>query len=570
MPTKDIREEELLDKDIDSAEELWEELLPERKAPDQRARRTALVTLPYLATNYGQTRIGWNHREAPSLRAPYAGENGDVVLALGSKCASALWPTGSQSFFLGIDPITQIEQQGQEVKLTKEQRVELRRQGMQATSIVLSRLMALEIFPHTEQAEVQGMVMGGFLQSYKSRFRSYRMDTYVLDRDPCGAMLDIVVREVVNRRSLPLKYREMADRKVVIGPGWSGKKKEIQIFTWVHRTSPPEYIGQQEGDFKEWVEIESTRVTDDENQVVEGVYPANRPLPWTYVPWIQAYDEVYGRSKVEMLYGLHTAFEAITRMILEKGAAVSRHITFIARDSGIDIDEFLAKPNLGAMHGDFTKIGVPAASVNSDTNFLVQLWIKLQERLATAYGKPQYHPVERRSAAEATIQLQETQLTTAGVWALQVPRYQIPTVRMVVNDLIDEGVEMFPMLRSANLANALVPRVFGGLEVLNRNDEAMRRDLFYASATAYLGSAFAAYSDKYTSLINLAAAKGLDISEELLDGDAIKEMDRTAMLNEITKGVPLEIVKQAMEAAREQAAARQVPATNPQMNGTAA
>lgn len=551
----------LLDADLEYADgrptrgcDLWEELLPYRRSTDQRAKRAAMTTLPYLASNFGNLRVGWNHKDAPSLRAPYAGENGDVIETLAGELGLALWPPSAQSLFLGIDPITRLETEGgEEVELSSEQKTELRREGMAATTVVLSRLQALEIFPTTVELEKTGMVAGGFLLSFKKRFRNHRLDTYVLDRDPWGVLLDIVTREIVPRRALPKKYRDLADRKRLFGPGSSPtRRQEYNVYTWVRRTKPTSEPGEFDGEYREVLEIEGERAVDENGEDQIGIYPAGQPMPWLYVPWIQAYDEVYGRSKVELLYGMHTAFEAVTRMLLEKGAAVSRHLTFISKDAGIDLDEFLAMPNLGANYGDFTKVGSPAASVNSDTNFLLMLWQRLQERLSAAYGQTQFKPVERRTAAEATIQLQETQKKTGGAWAMQVPRFQIPVVRMIVKDLLSEGVNLFPSLKKEGLANAIVPKVHGGLEAYMRTDEGMRRDLFYASASAYLASAFAAYSDRYAELVSLAQLKGVDVSESLKDSQAMAEADRGAALAEATKGIPLELVKQAMTMLREQ------------------
>jgi hypothetical protein len=504
----------------------------------ERAMKTAAVTYPgVFPPEAFKSRSGWNHLDAPSLRSPYAGENQRCVTTLASKMSLAQFPQSTQSFYLDIDPMVVFEIDGQPAAPSPEDRQKIRERLMKASRKVLSMMTDRNFFAAAEFVELTAIVTGGALlcQKRKRKPRVFRLDTYTLDRDSYGNLLQIIVHERIHRDALPPMIREKLDRAkkmmaVTPAPGQSTQAKEHSLYTVVQRNEETDNNLDTIG-YEEWQEVDELRI-----DATHQTYKPGRQIPWLYVPWRMNYDERYGRSKVEELYGLHAALEAFTQMLLQSGAASARRVKIIKKGSQTDLDEFLDAPNLGAIYGDPEDIGEGEGLPYADMKFVFDIREACRMSLQKAYGVVEFTPVERRTAEEARFEVEELSATNGGTWSQHVESFQMPVVRLYLDEIIEEGLLDLGGSKD-NTRKAIVPRIVTGIEALQRQQESRRRLEFYAGYKAYTDSGLPLITKKRVAAGAYATSLGLDLEDELLTEEEIAQKEQQMAMATQMEGV---------------------------------
>ena len=252
-----------------TAQERFTQLDQGRSVILDRVREAAELTIPALMPPEG-------HTEQSDLPTPYQSIGSRGVNNLASKLLLSLLPP-SQSFFrLRLDEkaLQALTEAGADRgKIDTALR---NRENVIMRFIERGNLRPM-LFAALKQLVVTGNAVLYLPKSGESQM--YRLDQYVVVRDPAGTVTELLIKESAHPKSLPEEVIEACDVDT------NDDKKSCDIFTrvWLERPG-----------FYKWAkEINETTVPGSEGQAKK------EDLPWLVLRWQAVENEDYGRGLVE-------------------------------------------------------------------------------------------------------------------------------------------------------------------------------------------------------------------------------------------------------------------------------
>jgi len=177
----------------------YEQLAVEREMFLNRARDCSEVTIPTLVPPSG-------HSSATEYRTPYQGIGARGVNNLASKLLLSLLPPNSPFFRLQVDDQTLVELTGQDNARAKVEEALNQIERSVMTEIETSGLRS-PIFEALKHLIVAGNVLVYLPKS--GGIRVFRLDSYVVKRDPYGNVLEIITKEEISPAVLEEKELEL-------------------------------------------------------------------------------------------------------------------------------------------------------------------------------------------------------------------------------------------------------------------------------------------------------------------------------------------------------------------------
>ena len=163
----------------------------------ERARECAELTIPTLIPPK-------NINEATEYKTPYQSIGARGVMNLASKLMLALFPPQAPFFRLSLDDLVYKQIQGSpEQKQTIEQGLSKIEKAVMDNMEVSNDRVA--VYEALKQLIVSGNCL---LKLTDKGLRVYRLENYVIKRDPQGSVLKIIIKESLNPATLPDKIRE--------------------------------------------------------------------------------------------------------------------------------------------------------------------------------------------------------------------------------------------------------------------------------------------------------------------------------------------------------------------------
>jgi len=340
-----------------TAKGLYSLLEPKRSPFLRRARDASKITIPSLMPEEG-------HGGSSKLKTPFQSLGARGVNNLSSKLLMALMPPNAPFFRLRVD--------NPEIKEAAEQSdavADLDKALGDIENEVTSEIEKSAIRVSAGEALKQLIVSGNVLlyMNPKGGAKVFKLDSYIIRRDPEGTALEIVVQETVDRVTLPDEIRQAIDKQEKASSETA--KKEIELYTHISRKTD------------RWA------VYQEANGLVvpgtQGEYPLDKS-PWIPLRYTQIDGEDYGRGFVEEYYGDLSSLEALTKTIVEGSAAAAR-ILFLVNPNGTTQKKTLQEAPNGAIRsgnaGDITTLQMDK---QADFNIAFQTIGSLTERLS--YG----------------------------------------------------------------------------------------------------------------------------------------------------------------------------------------
>ena len=168
----------------------YDELKIKREPYLQRARNASSLTIPSLIPPQGSN--------GTNLPEPSQGFGSKATIFLSSRLMAALYPPGFSSFRLMIPP-EQIMQSGQE----PDEQVEI---GLILAETLINAEIERKNWRAPTNMILQHLIVGGNAMEMvtpDNRIRGFRLDQYVVVRDPSGRLLEFVIEEKVFPDNLP-------------------------------------------------------------------------------------------------------------------------------------------------------------------------------------------------------------------------------------------------------------------------------------------------------------------------------------------------------------------------------
>lgn len=296
------------------------------------------------------------------------------------------------------------------------------------------------------------------------RAKTWRLDQYVVRRDPTGDLLEIVVEEQVTAMSLP-----DAGKKFVKDPL---STEPIPFFTHIYRN--PE-------NKEEW-----TIYQEIEGQVVpetQGTYKADA-FPWIAARLNAQPGEHYGRSYLEEFQGDLSALDSLSKDLLENSAACARTVFLVDPAGSTDLRSVAEADNLDVIAGRAEEVTTLQVQKSGDLNVTENAIARLSQSLAYSFllNTAVQRPQERVTAEEIRYVAAELDAALGGMYTVLGAELQLPAVRIFEQRAMK--TQKLPEIPK-DLAS---PVIVTGLQALSRGTEQRNLKAWLADVVQVVGA----------------------------------------------------------------------------------
>lgn len=467
-----------------------------------RAREAAKLTTPGLLPPEG-------HSGLSSLPTPYQGVGARGVNALANKLLLAQFPPGAAFFRLTVDPAALAGQAGAplfEPEVAShggdaQAQADLAAEAVDAALLRMEKSVAVEFETGFLRAALhaalrQLIVSGNCLLHVApdGGARVFRLDRYVVKRDPMGAVREILVREAVSPDLLP--------ERLPGAPGAQagaerGADKTVDLYTWIRRERDHWSVRQE--------------ALGQEIAGSAGRYPLDR-LDWLALRWSHVDGEDYGRGHVEEYLGDLRSLEGLMQAIVEGSAAASRMTVLVAPNGQTDAEELAEAENGAIIDGLGSDVSILQAGKFNDFRIAFEAVKMLTERLSFAFllGEAAKREANYVTAEEIRFMASELESALGGVYSVLAEELQKPLAALLLHHKAQAGA--LPPLPGGLVR----PEIVTGLDALGRGRELQKLEAFLGFVAQIgklsetpLGRRF----DLPKMLIRGGAALGVDVEQ---------------------------------------------------------
>lgn len=459
----------------------------------QRAREAAKLTIPSILPPA-------NHSPTSKLPTPFQGLGARGVNNLASKLLLALMPPNSPFFRLTVDDYT-LEQMTQQEGM----RAEVEEALGKIERAVMYDIESQAIRVSTGEGLKQLLVAGNVLLylAPEGGMKVYRLDRYVVRRDPMGNVLEIIVQDVVSPEALPQDFLA----KLKDAPQLT-KEKTLELYTRIYRD------GNQ---WRIYQEVKGGIVPG-----TEGTYPLEKS-PWLALRFTKIDGEDYGRGYVEEYYGDLRSLEALTQAIVE-GSAAAAKVLFFVHPNGVTEQRTLTEaPNGAVRTGDAKDVSVLQMEKFADFRIAFETIEAISQRLSFAFllNTAVQRGGERVTAEEIRYMAGELEDALGGVYSLLSQEFQFPLVQRLILQL--EKRKKIPALPK----DTIRPAITTGLEALGRGHDLNKLDAFIQGVNQTFGpEVVARYLNVGDYMTRRGTALGLDMKGLVRSEEEVQAMQQ--------------------------------------------
>ncbi len=480
-----------------TAKQRWVKLNTLRSGVLDRARQAAALTIPSILPDDGSD-------ENSQLPQPYQSLGARGVNNLASKLLLALLPP-SQSFFrFSID--AEVAEQLQDKTGAEDA---LRRRENKIVKWIERSNLRVSMFTALKQLIVTGNAL--LYVPKKGRMRTFRLDQYVVVRDPSGDVVEIFIKEEADPVTLPENVVAACNINVSEGSATTpADQKNCFIYTAVKLKTGGKMIEyyQEIND----IEVPGSR---GQSQVSESPYI---PMRWT-----TSDNESYGRGHVEEYIGDLRSLEGLSMAIVGFSAVAAKVIFLVHPNATTNVDDLQT-----ALTGDFVTGAlkdIEALQLDKYADFRVaqsvlqDLILRLSHAFLLSSGT--VRDAERVTAEEIRMQAQELEDVLGGVYTVQSQETQVPLVMRIISVMESTGD-----LKKLAKDIGVEPTIITGFEALGRGHELNRiRGLFSDIADTFGAEVLQQYVKIGDALRKFATGHNVDI-EDLFKDDATVKKER--------------------------------------------
>lgn len=431
----------------------YAQLESKRKTFLDRARECAELTIPSLLPKDG-------HSEASRLPTPWQGIGARGLNNLASKLLLALLPPNSPFFKLTIDDFT-LEELTQQEGMRAKVEEGLNRIERSVMNEIEANAIRVGGFEALKQLLVAGNVL--IYLPTEGGIRVFRMDRFVVKRDPMGNVLEIITKESVARNTLPAEIRDplfAKDKESQSEGETAGTDTDnVDLYTHVYRDG---------NKWKVYQEVKGEKLPG-----TEGSYPIDKS-PWIVVRFTKIDGEDYGRGYVEEYLGDLKSLEGLSQSIVE-GSAAAAKVLFMVNPNGVTDMAQLAQADNGAfVEGMQTDVTTLQLQKYNDFRVALETMNQINERLAFAFllNSAVQRGGERVTAEEIRYMANELEAALGGIYSILSQEFQLPLVKRLMFQM--ERQKRLPTLPEGTIQ----PVIVTGMEALGRGNDLARLDQF--------------------------------------------------------------------------------------------
>ena len=437
------------------------------------------LTLPYLVTRDD------NYKGKRTLLQPFQSVGAKAVVTLSAKLMLAMLPPQTAFFKLQIRD----DKIGEEIDPQTRSELDLsfskiERNIMEYIAASSDRVVVHQALKH--------LIVSGNALIFMSKdgLKHYPLNRFVVNRDGNGNVLEIVTKEMIDRKVLGLE-RQVPSKEA--NGDYSSDEDDAEVYT---------YVRLDEGSGR-WLW----------HQEVDGeVLPGSRSTapknasPWLVLRFNTVDGEDYGRGRVEEFIGDLRSLDGLAQALVE-GASVASKVIFLVSPSATTKPATLAKAGNGAIiQGRPEDVGVVQVGKTADFATASNLSQQIEKRILEAFLVMNVRQAERVTAEEVRLTQLELEQSLGGLFSLLTVEFLIPYLNRIL--LVLQRSNRIPKLPK----DIVKPKIVAGINSLGRGQDQQALTQFIGTIAQTLGpEALMKYVDATEAIKRLAAAQGIDM-----------------------------------------------------------
>ena len=481
----------------------------------RRARQAARYTIPSLMTEEG-------HNKSQALYTPYQGLGQRGLNNLSSKLLLILMPPDTPMFKLDVDDFQLQQELSLDKKAKGEMDVALNRIERAVTTDLAATTLRKSLGMSIKHLLVAGNV--AMWQDNKGAARVWTLDQFVVQRDPAGDVLEVVILEHIAKELLTDEQQEFCGCK----PTGDEDAKPVDIYTRYWRA---------DGRWQVLQEINGHIVPGSSRS-----YPLDKgPL---IVPTTNRLPgENYGRGYIETVcLGDLISFEGLSKYLLE-AAAMAAKVLWMRNPNSTVRAKDLEKPNGSVINGNPNDVGALRLEKGNDMGFAQNQANGIEKRLEQVFMLNQsvQRQGERVTATEIQFVAQDIEDALGNLYTDLASDWQLPIVLFQMARLTRQ--KRIPKLPKG----VIRPRITTGLSALGRGQDLRKLQGFTKDLVEFGGEGAAQLLNESEFVDRLAAGHGIDKTGLIKTQDQIAAQQQAAqqqeMMGNTMPGVAKEMAK---------------------------
>ncbi len=478
-----------------TAKKRWVKLNSLRNGVLARARQAAQLTIPSILPDEGQD-------ENADLPQPYQSLGARGVNNLASKLLLALLPPSQAFFRFNIDA---------EVNDKLEDKAgaddALRRRENKIMKWIERSNLRVAMFSSLKQLIVTGNSL--LYLPKKGPMRTFRLDQYVVVRDPSGDVVEMFIKEEADPVTLPEEVVSTCQINVSEGAeSTPADQKNCEIYTAVRLKKGGKMV-------EYYQEINDIEVPDSRGQSSVG------ESPYLIMRWSATDSESYGRGHVEEYIGDLRSLEGLSMAIVGFSAVAAKVIFLVHSNATTNVDDLQIANTGDFVTGALKDIETLQLDKYQDFKVANTVLEALVIRLSNAFllNSGTVRDAERVTAEEIRQQAQELEDVLGGVYTVQSQETQIPLVNRIISVMETTG-----KLDKLPKDIGVEPTIVTGFEALGRGHELNRIRALFADITATFGpEILQQYIKIGDALKKFASGHNVDIEDLFKAEDQVKK-----------------------------------------------
>ena len=493
----------------------YERLLTERNMYTDRAEKCAKYTIPMLfpkeSDNY-----------ATEYYTPYQSMGARGVNNLVSKLMLALFPPNAPFFRLVLSESV-IEALGDDAETIQRYEEGLSKLEKKITSYMETHQIRTTMYEALAQLVVAGNVLL-FLPPLEGGARLYKLNSYVIQRDGIGTVIEIITKESMSGVTLPEMAIKAMEDNTEINPD-----KQYEIYTHVYL----------EGDtYKSYQEIEGNIIAGSEQE-----YPKDKSA-WIPLRLKKMDGESYGRSFVDEYIGDLKVLEALSKSTVQVAAIASNILYLVNPNSMTRVSKLKDAKSGDFITGKIDDIQILQVNKTSDLQITTNTIATIESRLSYAFllNSAVQRNAERVTAEEIRYVARELEDTVGSIYSILSYEFQLPLVRRVMSQMVRNGIMPDLPLGSQGVE----PLITTGIEALGRGHDLTKLDTFIRYAQVF-PEAFQTSVKQGEILRQIATSLGIDANSVVKSDMEIQQEQQQAMQMQMAQQATPEMVRGAMQ-----------------------
>jgi len=498
---------------FDSAS-VYERLQMERAPYLHRAKECASFTVPSLQP---PSDSDVTEMRGQKLNEPWQSFGARAVNNLTSKLALTVLPLNAKFFRLAID-----EASLQDLEAVDNSMIEVEEELAKIEDMVLDKIEGSGLRTKVGLALRFVEVSGNALLHIPANRppRVYRLDSFVIERDPRDNIVRIVIRERVSPLTLDQATR---DRIQALGVDLENASRNwVEVFTHLKRDKTNKGVNV----WREWQEVKNKIL----HKVTTHQFDRN---PYIHMRGTAIDGEAYGRSHCEEFAGDFRALDALSKGIQQGTAQAAKVIWGVSGPTGLE--RKLAKTRNGgfvsAKEGEVWPISMQRKAVDFQAVRAEIQDLKHDLGMAFLMNSTVPRQAERVTAEEIRLVASELDDTLGGTFSLLSSDLQLPLVNIILGNMIESG-------EIDKLPEQVRPIIVTGLDAIGRSHDLQRLDVFVSGIAELLGpAAVAQFVNIPAYLRSRAVALGIDTEQLIKSEEQVAQEQQAQQLQDAVQNL---------------------------------